>query len=218
MRAINFAKLLPADIPPGERILWHGRPGWVSLARHAFRVDFVAAYFALMTLWNAGMAALETSWGEAAVSAIKTAGSGLAAVLLLGLLAWLSARTTLYVVTSRRVVMKVGIALPVFFNLPFSGIAAASLCVYRDGSGDIPLALGPGDRIAYLHLWPHARPLRLSRPEPALRCVAGAGRIADILGRALVAAANERGVQGVRASAAENDKAAAWRPGVVAAA
>ena len=174
--------------------------------------------FAVMTAWNFALAAMDTGWAEAGMSAIKTAGSGVAALLLLMLLAWLSARTTLYVVTSRRLVMKVGIAFPIFFNLPFSGIAAASLRVYRDGSGDIPLALGPGDRIAYLHLWPHARPLRLSRPEPALRCVAGAGRIADILGRALVAAANERGVQGVRASAAENDKAAAWRPGVVAAA
>jgi len=26
MKVINFEKLLPADIPPGERILWHGRP------------------------------------------------------------------------------------------------------------------------------------------------------------------------------------------------
>ena len=72
--------------------------------------------------------------------------------------------------------MKIGIALPMFFNLPFSRIASASLRLYADGTGDIPVALDKGQRIAYLHLWPHARPFRLTQPEPALRCVPNAPR------------------------------------------
>ena len=43
MRTVNLEKLLPSDIPQGERVLWHGRPEWVSLVRRAFRADFVAA-------------------------------------------------------------------------------------------------------------------------------------------------------------------------------
>ena len=82
-------------------------------------------------------------------------------------------------VTSRRIVMKLGIALPVFFNLPFSKIASASLRVYADGSGDIPVALGEGQRIAYLHLWPHARPFRIAHPEPAMRSVPDAQAVAE---------------------------------------
>lgn len=119
---------------------------------------------------------------------------------MLCLLAWLSARTTLYVVTTRRIVMKLGIALPVFFNLPFSQIASASLRVYSDGSGDIPVTLGEGQRIAYLHLWPHARPFHLTHPEPTLRSVPNAQAIAETLRHALIAASNER--RGLETSAA----------------
>jgi hypothetical protein len=173
MRAINLEKLLPADIPAGERIMWHGRPEWVSLARRAFRADWVAGYFAAM------------------ISAAKTIGAGAAAVALLGGLAWLSSRTTLYVVTTRRIVMKIGIALPVFFNLPYSTIKSASVHVYGDGTGDIPVAFGPERRIAYLHLWPHARPFRINRPEPAMRSVPKAAEVAEMLSRALIAATNE---------------------------
>ena len=62
MKAVNLEKLLPADIPAGERILWHGRPEWMSLARRAFRADFVAGYFGLMTLWNFASIAADFGW------------------------------------------------------------------------------------------------------------------------------------------------------------
>jgi len=200
MKAVNLEKLLPADIPAGERILWHGRPEWKSLARGAFRADFVAGYFGLMAIWNVATTAADSGWLSATLEAAKTLGAGCAALALLCLLSWLSARTTLYVVTSRRIVMKLGIALPVFFNLPFSKIASASLRVYADGSGDIPVALGEGQRIAYLHLWPHARPFRITHPEPAMRSVPDAQAVAETLSRALIAASNER--RGVASPAA----------------
>jgi hypothetical protein len=189
MRAVNLEKLLPADIPQGEQVLWHGRPNWVSLARRAFRADFVAAYFVAMTVWNFASISHDAGFAAGALAAAKTALGGLAAIALLGFLAWLSSRTTLYVVTTRRLVMKIGIALPIFFNLPFSHIRSASLRVYPDGTGDIPVALGDGQRIAYLQLWPHARPFSFTKPEPTLRCVPRAAEIADALSRALVAAA-----------------------------
>ncbi len=191
MKTVNLEKLLPADIPQGERVLWHGRPEWVSLARRAYRVDFIAAYFAAMTAWNFGYGVYLGGAYDGALSGLKTALSGLAAVALLGLIAWLSARTTLYVVTSRRLVMKIGIALPIFFNLPFSQIASAAVRVYPDQTGDIPVSLGHGQRIAYLHLWPHARPFRFARPEPALRSVRRAAELAEVLSRALRAASEE---------------------------
>jgi hypothetical protein len=192
MKTVNLEKLLPSDIPQGERILWHGRPEWVSLARRAFRADLVAAYFAVMTLYNYASVGFEAGVRDGAISAAKTLLAAFAAIALLSLLAWLTSRTTLYVVTTRRLVMKIGIALPTFFNLPFSQIASASLRVFPDGTGDIPVAVVEGQHIAYLHLWPHARPFRLKRPEPALRCVPRAADIAAALSRALVAAAEER--------------------------
>jgi hypothetical protein len=117
---------------------------------------------------------------------------GAACLGLLSLLAWLSARTTLYVVTSRRIVMKVGIALPIFFNIPYSQIASAALRTFNDGTGEIPLALAPGRRIALLHLWPHARPFHIANPQPALRSNAQAADVAAILAQAMAAEAQTR--------------------------
>ena len=193
MRAVNLEKLLPADIPPGERVLWHGRPEWISLARRAYRVDFVAAYFLAMTAWNLGYGLYLGGPALAAMGALKTLIAGFAAIGLLGGVAWLSARTTLYVVTTRRLVLKIGIALPIFFNLPFSQIASASVHIYSDETGDIPVLPTPGQRIAYLHLWPHARPFHVNRPEPAMRSVRNAREVATMLAAALKAAAEEKG-------------------------
>jgi len=188
MKAINLEKLLPADIPPGERILWFGRPEPISLWRRAYRADWVGAWFAAMTLWN--LVSVSQSDGHFAgfVSAVRTLGVGAAALALLSLLALLSARTTLYVVTERRVVVKTGVALPMFINVPFKQVASANLRVFTDGAGDVTLGLTDKQRIPYLALWPSARPLRLSSPEPALRSIANARDVAETLGRALAQA------------------------------
>ena len=190
MKAVNLEKLLPSDIPPGERILWHGRPRWISLARRAYRADFVTAYFVALMVWNASSEA-SAGWLAAALAAAKTAGLGAAALAILAGLALLSARAALDVVTSRRLVLKVGVALPVFINIPFNDIESAAARVFADGTGDIPVALKKGRRIGYFLLWPHARPLRLLSPQPCLRGVADAAIIADTLSRALREAAGQ---------------------------
>ena len=202
MKLVDLDKLLPADIPEGERVLWYGRPEWVSLMRHAYRADWVAAYFGALAIWNAvaeseaGMTAVAIAIGESLVLGALCLG-------LLGLLAWLSARTTLYVVTSRRIVMKVGIALPIFFNIPYSQIASAALRRFNDGTGEIPLALAPGRRIALLHLWPHARPFHVANPQPALRSIADVSEVAETLRQAMIAEAQTRlGVANVSAPVA----------------
>ena len=185
MRLVDIDKLLPEDVPAGEAVLWHGRPDWRSLARRAFHVDVAAAYFAAISMWAFIDVADEAGFVAGLASAGRAAALGVLACLILGFLAWLSARTTLYVITSRRVVMKIGIALPIFFNLPHSTIVSAALRTYRGGTGDIPLTLTPGRRIAYLHLWPHARPFCFSAPQPSLREVPDAHDVADILAGAL---------------------------------
>ena len=80
--------------------------------------------------------------------------------------------------------MQIGVALPMACNVPFKVVderrAAPGI---REGSGDLPLGLTGGDRIAYLALWPHVRPWRIARPEPMLRCIPDAGRGRRILGR-----------------------------------
>lgn len=177
---------LPEPLPPGEHILWQGRPDWKRLARDAFHVRQVAAYFALMLAlqavlsWQpeAGLLAnLDASFASLALSA-TLAGMALA---LLALAAWLSAQTTMYTLTNKRVVLRIGIVLTVSFNVPLRWIAAAHLHANADGSGDIALELKGRDRIAYLHLWPHARAWYLRQPQPTLRGVPGVSAVAERL-------------------------------------
>jgi hypothetical protein len=69
-------------------------------------------------------------------------------------------------------------------NLPFSRISAADLRSTQAGLGDIPIRLVKGDKIAFLHLWPHARPWRLAEPEPMLRSLPQAAQVAQLLAQA----------------------------------
>jgi len=179
------ARGLPEMLPAGERVLWQGSPQWQTLARQAFHLRKLVVYFAaLMVLRLVFQASENASLGTMAVSALwmlLLAGSALG---MLAFIAWLSARSAIYTVTNRRVVMRIGVVLTLTFNIPFKRIAAAGLHLNADASGDLPLQLAGDDRIAYLHLWPHARPWRVGQPEPMLRCVPEAAAVARTLAQA----------------------------------
>ncbi len=176
---------LPEPLPAGERVIWQGSPDWRHLARRAFHLRKLGLYFTLILLLRAA-----EGWrqGETALSFVKSmSGLGLLVALALGtiaFLAWLSARTTVYTLTDRRVVMRVGIVLSLSMNLPYKRIVAADLRRTGEGPADVVLRLTPGDKIAYLHLWPHARPWRLAQPEPMLRSLADAPQVAQLLAQA----------------------------------
>lgn len=176
-------------LPPGEQVLWQGSPQWLSLAVTAFHVRKIALYFAAML----GLRLVVQMVDGQSLAAAVAGSTGLFAVALAGLgllmlLAWLSQRTTFYAITSRRVVMRVGIALPIIVNLPLREIQSAGLHVYRDGTGDVPFALGDEVRLAYAVLWPHARRWRFSQPEPMFRAVPDVLEVAQTLSQALAAA------------------------------
>jgi hypothetical protein len=173
---------LPEPLPAGERILWQGSPRFGTLARSAFHLRKLALYFGLLVGWRA-VTVVHDGAGLAALPAALAWPLLLSALGLGGvaLLAWLSARTTVYTVTDRRVVMRIGIVLTLTFNLPYAAIASADLRRREGGRGDIALALGGTDRIGWVHLWPHARPWRVARPEPMLRSIDDAARVAGLL-------------------------------------
>jgi hypothetical protein len=179
-------KGLPARLPEGERMLWQGSPRWQDMALHGFHVRKVALYFALLTVATAMFRMVDgESVGAALRPVLWYAPMALVAVGLLTGIAWASARTTIYTITSRRIVLRIGIALPISLNVPFAQIEEAGLRLYPSGAGDLPVGLKGGDRIAWLILWPHVRPFHLKHPQPMLRAVPNAQAVAYMLAEAL---------------------------------
>jgi hypothetical protein len=180
---------LPEPLPGGESLLWQGRPCTATLAREALHWRLLALYFTVILGWR-GVAV----WADAGLwPAVVAVGYLLPlagfAVGMAWALAIMVARTTVYTLTDRRLVLRIGIVLSLSFNLPLRQIASAGLRLGGAGRGDIALTLAPGNRIAYLHLWPHARPWRLKDPQPMLRAVPDAQRVAQLLADALKASA-----------------------------
>lgn len=183
---------LPGLLPPGERILWQGSPDRRVLARTTFHTRMIAGYFALLVLWAMGSALVAGVRSPGDLMGVgMTATLGIVGVGLLHLLSWGSARTTIYTLTSRRIVMRIGIAVPKCINLPLSLIGSVDLAAHTDGSGDLPLTILGAPKLGYLALWPHARPWKLVTPQPMLRAVPDAERVAAMIARACLAACPE---------------------------
>ena len=143
----------------------------------------------MLAAWNLAAAHADGYWASAALtSAAWVVVPALVATLVLLLMSWLIAATTHYTITDKRVVMQIGVALPIALTLPLKRIVSADVKLNADGTGDIPLALGR-QKLAYLLVWPHARPWHLRQPQPMLRAVPHARDVAGILSRALLAAA-----------------------------
>ena len=174
---------LPEVPPADEQIVWQGEPEFYGLARRVFHVHKVMFYFTLILV--ASMAAMAGA-GESAAAIASAASWQLALALgslgILYLLAWLYARSTVYTITSQRLVMRFGVAIPMMVNIPWSKIDEANLRSFKDGSGDISLKVQPTRRrMSYWMHWPHVRPWRFSPIEPSLRSLANAAAVADSL-------------------------------------
>jgi len=203
---------LPAALPPGEKLLWQGSPEWKSLAIHAYHVRKVAVYFLLLMLWRIGDGINAGHSPRAiATSCLVLVGLGSIAMGVLSLLAYCNARSTVYSITSRRVLLRHGIAVPLTMNVPYTLIDNAALRSFSNGTGDIALTLSRSQRMGYLITWPHVRPGRFTRPEPSFRALIDAEAAAHILGLALAAQAGAAPEQPARVRAAE-PAAESYRP------
>jgi len=205
IRVKKSQNALPEELPPGEFVLWQGKPDWQSLALRAFHVRKIGIYFVIILAWRLAQQLYE---GSQLQSVASNAGPllllAVSAVAILALLAWVYARTTTYTITNRRVFMCFGAALPMMLNLPFQIVATAAAKLHSDGTADIPLQLLGSDRVAYLQLWPHARAWRLKHPEPTLRSVPDGARVAKLLASALTTAAPPPASQAIEAAPAES--------------
>ena len=182
-----YIRGVPHALPAGEHVLWESSPAAGPIAKHVFHRTIVLGYFAVVTGW----------WAISTYGTVPTndflAMLGvrlLLAGIVIGVVAYLAravARTTVYALTNKRLVLKIGIVLPMTINLPLRLLQDAGVARFRDGTGQIALTLVPGDRLAYIALWPHCKVFKFNRPSPVLRGLTEPDRVAGLLRDAILA-------------------------------
>ena len=181
------------QLAPGELVVWQGGPTLKGIACDIFHLRAALVYIAALVALDGYQA-----WAKH-IPALKALHNSVPLFLGLGLatgifatLAYMTARTTRYMITNRRVIMKYGMAMPVTLSLPYRQIVGASVEVDADHTGKIALLLRADNHMPYLKLYPFARAWMLARPEPMLRAVPHVALVAGLLTRALQAAERSR--------------------------
>lgn len=175
---------LPEALPEGEHILWQGSPAPLRLARDALGLTWVAGYFAVLTIWRVGVSSTFVPTGEALAHGIPFLVVGVLSCLLIYGLAYIQARSAVYTLTNKRVGMRIGAALTMTLNLPYTQIGNAGLDMKKSGHGTLAFELIGDTRFSYMMTWPHVRPWYMSKTQPALRSVPDAAKVAAIFAEA----------------------------------
>ncbi|MBT5295253.1 MAG: PH domain-containing protein [Octadecabacter sp.] len=171
---------LPEALPEGEHILWQGSPAPLRLARDALGLTWVAGYFAVLTVWRVGVSSTYVSFGEALAHGIPFIVVGMLSCLLIFGLAYMQARSAVYTLTNKRVAMRIGAALTMTLNLPYTQIGNAGLDVKKSGHGSLAFELIGDTRFSYLMTWPHVKPWQMSKTQPSFRSIADVAKVAEI--------------------------------------
>lgn len=179
--AVEPIEGLPEKPPSGEVILWQGKPDTWALARESMSLYWVLGYFAILAVWRVGVSSAEMPVMAALPLALPFVVLGAITGGLILLIAWVQAKATVYTITTARVAMRVGAALTVTLNLPFSRIEAADLDLRKGGTGTIAFRTAGETRLSYLVLWPHVRPWHARHTQPALRCIPEAEKVARLI-------------------------------------
>ncbi len=176
---------LPEKLPEGEKVIWQGSPNVWRTAKDIFYIRPVIAYFMFLVFFRIydGIT-LEHSIKVIMISTAWMVALSVVCIGLLGALAYFTATSAVYTITNRRIVMRIGMALTLSFNLPYKEIISADFKAQKDGFGNIPLKVTESTKIGYLHLWPHVRPMQFNHPEPMLRNIANVQEVATLLTQA----------------------------------
>jgi hypothetical protein len=173
---------LPGELPEGERVLWQASPTWDAMAKRVFQVYTAALYFSVLIAGHLIYRIMDGAPLSMLTGTLAWQGGlALTVVGILALMAKLYASSTLYTITSRRLIIRSGLALPMIVNLPLTKVESAGLRRLRDGTGDISFLPAEGTKVFWLMLWPHVRPLQFKRVQPLLRGIEDPDAVARLL-------------------------------------
>lgn len=173
---------LPGELPEGEQVLWQASPTWDAMAKRVFQVYTAALYFLVLIAGHLIYRIMDGAPLSMLTGTLAWQGGlALTVVSILALMAKLYASSTLYTITSRRLIIRSGLALPMIVNLPLTKVESAGLRRLRDGTGDISFLPAEGTKVFWLMLWPHVRPLHFKRVQPLLRGIEDPDAVARLL-------------------------------------
>ena len=182
--AVEPIEGLPELLPKGEVILWQGRPNWLRLTIESLNLWWVIGYFGLLAAWRFLSVIDYMPFGTAISASIPFLFVAAFVGLLLCGVGYIQAKETLYTITNRRVVMRIGAALTLTLNLPFTQIDNAAVAKKRGGFGNIAFETSGDTKFSYFVLWPHARSWYFGKPQPTLKCIPDIEKVSSILGEA----------------------------------
>lgn len=181
-------KGIPGLLPSDEKIIWQGTPTWASLLVHVLHVRWVVGYFVAIMVWRAYRHINEGNGIEVAAASASWLGVlGLIVVAMLAGVALMMKRSTTYTITSKRVIIRYGLVVPVAVNVPFAKIEAVDVKRLGDGTGEIPIHVGGPEAFSYLMMWPHVRRWHFWTPQPMMRSVPEPIQVAALLSNAIAA-------------------------------
>ena len=113
---------LPERPPEGEVILWQGQPNWLRLTVDSLNLWWVLAYFIFLFVWRFISVSDLMPIDQALLVSFPFLALALIVALLLLLVGFIQAKATVYTITNKRIVMRIGAALTLTLNLPFTEI------------------------------------------------------------------------------------------------
>ena len=191
--AVEPIEGLPELLPKGEVILWQGRPNWLQLTIESLNLWWIIGYFGLLATWRFLTVIDYLPLGTAISVIIPFLFIAALAGLLLCIVGYVQAKATLYTITNKRVVMRIGAALTITLNLPFTKIDNAAVAKKRGDFGNIAFETSGSTKFSYFVLWPHARSWHFGKPQPTLRCIPEIEKVSSILGEAAKSRIIEKG-------------------------
>ncbi len=175
---------LPEELPEGETVLWQGKPAALAFTINTFRLRWIAVYVTVFLTWrlaNAATTDAGISQGMVIETLLTASAFTLGGVSIFLVLGAQMARSTIYTLTNRRLVMRYGVGFRKYINLPFSRISSASLKAHGGKTGSIAFETDRAHPLPYFHLWPHARPFRFVNASPMFRAIADPEGFARLL-------------------------------------
>ena len=193
-------------IPEDEEVLWHGRPDFRRFSLSALGLRYLMLYLLIVSLTtffsNFGNLSLFLFLQMMFPYIICCC---LAAIILV-MIGISQVIPIVYVITSKRIIIKSGLALIFMLNVPFDKIANIDKKTFSDGCGDISFKFMGNKRIPFFAGWPSVRPWYFNNPEPTFRCIPDVDVVAFKLANAAQSRISEKKEAGNESQKPEIDK------------